>query len=350
MNILKNINVARRFIMRNLTKNIGQSRVDPKASLTAATEIKRVLICRPNHRLGNLLLITPLLQEVTATFPDCKIDLFVKGSLAPTLFQNYKNIHRIIELPRKPFKNLFQYIKGWIAIKSNQYDIVINVAKHSSSGRLSAQFANSKYKFFGNLPEDDASEHTDQAHIAKYPIYSFRKYLSQLGLRKNYNAVASLNLKLSLSEIADGHLLLKEMVNPEQKTISIFTYATGDKCYSESWWEHFYEQLKISYPGYNIIEILPVENVSKIGFKAPTFYSTNIRQIGALIANTDLFIGADSGIMHLASAVHTPTIGLFSVTDHHTYQPYNNNSIAINTNNSTIKDWISALNGVLVPG
>ena len=152
-------------------------------------------------------MITPLLQEVNATFPDCKIDLFVKGTLAPKLFQNYKNIGCIIELPRKPFKNLLQYVKAWIAIKDNHYDIVINVAKHSSSGRLSAQFANSKYKFFGDLPGDNSSEHTDHTHIAKYPIYSFRKYLSQLGLRKNDNTVASLNLKLSLSEIADGHLL-----------------------------------------------------------------------------------------------------------------------------------------------
>ena len=48
-------------------------------------KIKRILICRPNHRLGNLLLITPLIQEISETFPDCKIDLFVKGGIAPTV-------------------------------------------------------------------------------------------------------------------------------------------------------------------------------------------------------------------------------------------------------------------------
>ena len=78
MNILDNINVFRRRLTRVLTKNIGKTRLPKSIDLTKKPEIKRVLICRPNHRLGNLLLITPLLQEVIANFPDCKIDLLVK--------------------------------------------------------------------------------------------------------------------------------------------------------------------------------------------------------------------------------------------------------------------------------
>jgi muconolactone delta-isomerase len=66
--------------------------------------------------------------------------------------------------------------------------------------------------------------------------------------------------------------------------------------------------LKAEYSNYNIIEVLPVENVSQIGFKAPTFYSKDVREIGALMANTEVFI--DSGIMHLASASKVST-GLF---------------------------------------
>jgi hypothetical protein len=46
---------------------------------------------------------------------------------------------------------------------------------------------------------------------------------------------------------------------------------------------------------------LPVENVSQIGFKRLLLqqgHSTN----SVFIANTDIFIGADGGMMHLASA------------------------------------------------
>lgn len=349
MSILNKVNVFRRILTRSLTKNIGSSNFDQNIDPTEKIAIKRVLISRPNHRLGNLLLITPLVQEVTATFPECKIDLFVKGGLAPIIFENYENINLIIELPKKPFKNLIQYFQVWIKIKKQQYDIVINVDKNSSSGRLSAQFANAKYKFFGEVDEDIQLKHKDYEHIAKYPVYEFRSFLTKLGYDKNENPVPSLNLKLSLSEIAEGKKLLDNIVSNEKKTICVFTYATDDKCYSESWWEEFYERLKTEYQNnYNIIEVLPVENISKIAFKAPTFYSKDIREIGSLIANTEIFIGADSGIMHLASSAQTPTVGLFSRKNQNKYQPYNNNSVAINTNNSDIDEWIKVINRILI--
>lgn len=350
MSVLQKINVYRRIATHTLTKNIGSSQRNKKIDLAQKIEIKRVLISRPNHRLGNLLLITPLVQDVLATFPECKIDLFVKGGLAPIIFENYANINYIIELPKKPFKNLIDYFKVWIKIKNQKYDIVINVDKNSSSGRLSAKFAVAKYKFFGEVDEDLQFKYTDYKHIAKYPVYEFRNFLMQLGFENNTNPVPSLDLKLSPSEIAQGQEIVKDIVKNDSKTISIFTFATDDKCYSESWWEEFYDRLKTEYPNYNIIEILPVENISQIGFKAPTFYSKDIREIAAVIANTEIFIGADSGIMHLASAALKPTIGLFSRENINTYQPYNNYSVAINTNIGDKEAWIKIINSVLIKG
>ena len=348
MSVLKKINVYRRILTQGLTKNIGNSDKKQNFDLSQKIEIKRVLISRPNHRLGNLLLITPLVQEVERTFPDCKIDLFVKGGLAPIIFQNYKNINYIIELPKKPFNNLISYFQVWIKIKKQRYDIVLNVTKNSSSGRLSAKFADAKYKLFGGLDPETQLKHPDYEHIAKYPVYEYRRFLTQLGFGTTEIPVPSLDLKLSLLEITEEKKTVKELVKNDKKTISIFTYATDDKCYSKSWWEEFYEKLKLEYgDDYNIIEVLPVENISQIGFKATTFYSKDIREIGAVIANTAIFIGADSGIMHLASASLTSTVGLFSRDNQKTYEPYNNNSIAINTTTSTMDEWIKTINNIL---
>jgi ADP-heptose:LPS heptosyltransferase len=234
-----------------------------------------------------------------------------------------------------------------VKIKKQKYDIVINVDKNSSSGRLSAQFADAKYKFFGELDEEMQLKHTDYEHIAKYPVYEFRSFLTKLGFPKNENPIPPLDLKLSVAELAEGKKIVDKIVPNDKKTIAIFTYATDDKCYSETWWEEFYEQLKTKYEDYNILEVLPVENISQIGFKAPTFYSKDIREIGSVIANTEIFIGADSGIMHLASASLTPTVGLFSRPNINMYRPYNNNSVAINTNTNTTAESIKVINDIL---
>ena len=347
MSIWNKVNSFRRTLMRNLTKNIGKVKINQGIFLVDKNEIKRVLICRPNARLGNLLLISPLVQEVAETFPNCKIDLFVKGSLAPIIFKNYNNFHKAIELPKKPFNNLIAYFKVWISIKKQKYDLVINVDQGSSSGRLAVQFSEAKYKCFGDFNEQNQELKNDYEHIAKYPVYNFRNYLTKLGLKKSNKIIAPLDLQLDLSELNAGKDALNSLVNSTKRTICLFTYATGSKCFSENWWEDFYSKLKTEYSDYNIIEILPVENVSQIASQAPTFYSKDIREIGALIANTDLFIGADSGIMHLASSVHTPVIGLFSVSNLKKYEPYDNCSVGIYTNTFPSGDYFKIINSIL---
>lgn len=342
----KKVNAFRRSLMRNLTKNIGNSDVSNIEPIDR-NKIKKVLICRPNGRLGNMLLITPLVQEVAKTFPGCKIDVFVKGMLAPIVFEQYDQVDKIIHLPKKPFKELVKYFKVWTLIKKQNYDIAINVDQNSSSGRLAVKFSSAKYKFFGDLPENVSLGHSDYDNIAKYPVYNFRHFLSQFGLADKNEPVALVSLKLSEQEIANGKQILDKIIDPNKKSIAIFTYATGDKCYSPSWWEPFYKALKESFPNDNIFEVLPVENVSQINFEAPTFYSKDVREIGSVLANVDVFIGADSGIMHLASASKAPTLGLFSGANINKYEPYGNGSKALDTNVLDVPDFIKEIKAIL---
>jgi heptosyltransferase-3 len=332
MKISKNINSIRRSIMRFFTKNMSTSKISSR-SIEDPAQIKKILICRPNARLGNLLLITPLIKEVSSTFPNARIDFFVKGGLMPIILKNYPQIGEVIVLPKKPFSNLFTYLKVWLNIRRKKYDMVLNVDKDSSSGRLAVEISHAVYKFYGDTINDDEVKQEDYHHIAKSPVYNFREYLKALGINTNSNPVATIDLALSKEEIEHGRKILSAKFENQKKTIAIFTYATGDKCFSELWWTDFYSLLKRKYErDYNIIEILPVENVSQIRFKATSFYSKDIREIAAVIANTAIFIGADSGIMHLANAVHIPVVGLFSVSNCTKYEPYGDGSMGIDTN------------------
>lgn len=335
------INAIRRKITRGLTKNIGSNKLTH--SPNSIVDFKNVLISRPNHRLGNLLLVTPLVQEINGVFPNCKIDLFIKGNLAPIIFENYPTVENYIVLPRKPFDNLIKYFKVWFKIKKKKYDLVINIDQGSSSGRLSTQFAKANFKFFGELNEEIVQEYPDYKHMAKYPIYEFRHYLNQLGHPQQPKPVPTINIKLSEKELQDAKLVLDKIVPNNKKTIAIFTFATGEKCYCTDWWDTFYKKLLITFPDFNIVEVLPVENVSQINFKAPSFYSKDVREIAAFIANTSLFIGADSGIMHLACASQTPVLGLFHVTNPVKYEPYGNGSIAIDTKVTNLESMIDII-------
>ncbi len=341
------INNIRRYLMYNITKGIGSSYKEPQKGTLKPSNIKTVLIIRPNHRLGNQVLLTPIVQEVIETFPGCDIDLFVKGGVAFPVFKNYEQVKHIIPLPRKPFSHLIKYAKCWLSIKNKHYDLVINADKDSSSGRLLTQLSKAKLKIFGDVHEQIQETYPDYKHISKYPIYNLRYVLNKLGFPERTQALPILDIKLYKQEIDKGKNILNGIVKNTNKTICIYTNATGDKCYSETWWLTFYKRLLKEFPSYNIIEILPIENISKINFKAPNFYSKDIREMGGIIKNTSVFIAADNGVMHLASATHTPTVGFFSVSCSDIYAPYGNGSLALNTNKTTIEDWILAIKEIL---
>ncbi|HDN78934.1 MAG TPA: glycosyltransferase family 9 protein [Chloroflexi bacterium] len=49
---------------------------------------------------------------------------------------------------------------------------------------------------------------------------------------------------------------------------------------------------------------------------------TSLGQLGALLKRCDLFVGADSGVMHLAAAMRTPLIALFGPTNPDAWGPW----------------------------
>lgn len=350
MKISKKTDTFRRATMRFLTRKIGSSQKTSKKIIDDPAAIKRILICRPNARLGNLLLITPLIKEVSTAFPEAQIDIFVKGGLMPVILKNYSHIDEIIVLPKKPFSNLFAYLKVWLKIERKKYDLAINVDKDSSSGRLAVELSHAAFKFYGDDLNENESKAEDYLHIAKYPVYNFRDFLKSVSVSNETLFIPETDLKLDSVELEQGRKILRGKFDNEKPTIAIFTYATDDKCFAEFWWKDFYELLKIKYErDYNILEILPVENVSQIHFKATSFYSKDIREIASVLANTVLFVGSDSGIMHLANASRTATLGLFSVSNLKKYQPYGYGSRGIDTNAIVSKNqYILIMDGILL--
>jgi heptosyltransferase I len=52
----------------------------------------------------------------------------------------------------------------------------------------------------------------------------------------------------------------------------------------------------------------------------------NLRQLSALLADADLFVGIDSGVMHMAAAHNIPVAALFGPSDPEFVAPHNQRS------------------------
>ena len=347
MRFSKKINTLRRKLMRGISSNIGKRKNNNPAKIMQP-QVTHILLIRPNNRLGNLLMISPLMQELIQNFPHCKIDLFVRGGLSPILFKNYAQVERIIPLPKKPFKALIKYLKVWGRLRQKKYDLVFNIDSHSSSGRIATQLARTNYKFFGDENEDKLGAYPDARHMAKRPVYLLRENLN-LPITQSLTApIPSLSIKPDAAELEKGKTILNSFFDQPRPVITLFTYATGPKCYSTEWWADLFTALSTRFPEYHFLEVLPAEKISQLQHCIPGYHSMDVREICSVIAASTLFIGSDSGIMHLGAAAGIPSIGLFSVTDVAMYQPYNNGSLGINTNEMNteqIMDVVSSLLG-----
>ncbi len=223
---MNQINKIRRSFTKKLTYSLAPSK---GVSIMKPAAIKKILVSRPNHRLGNQLLITPLVEELCNRFPQASIDIFVKGKISYELFKNNHQIESIISLPHQHFKHPGDYLWSWIKLNKTAYDLVINVTPDSSSGRLSTKFSKGKIKLFGDEYPELSQKYEDYSHMAKQPIYNLRKFLKI----ERDQIIPNLNIRLSDTELEKGKKLLSELVGKSDKVISIFTYATGIKCYPD---------------------------------------------------------------------------------------------------------------------
>ncbi|WP_339611649.1 glycosyltransferase family 9 protein [uncultured Planktosalinus sp.] len=339
---IKKLNPIKNSILKFFT-DFFQNTKTPKGLSLQSDQPLTILITRPNHRLGNQLLFTPLIRELELRFPNATIDIVVNGNLSFILFSEFDSIRTIYNLPKKPFNNILKYIKKATQMMSKKYDLAIAGEEGSNSSKIFVKLSRSRNKIY------DSGECIENkpTHISKKPIYSFLKYIDPAIDLKDYT-YPQLSIKLTEDEIKQGNTILNGLFNNQKETICIYTFATGRKCHSKEWWSGVYDAMKKEFTNYNILEMLPIENVSQIDFDSVHFYSKDLREIAAVIENCSLFFGADSGMMHLSAATNTPTIGLFNVTKPKIYAPYGNKNLFIDTNTTQVDEIINQIKAVTV--
>jgi len=318
--------------------------------------IHRVLVCRPNHRLGNAILISPLLAEVEALYPGAEIDLVTGGIAAQTVFANRFQIRHVFSLPHKIARHPFFTIGLLRQLRRNSYDLAVDACDGSQSGRLLLATVKARFKL--GLP-DARGGHESAWHKLPYPEYFGHRGVFLLRTAyagKVDRAYPPLNMSLSEHEQQQaGHTLAAVLGRSGQRVaaqpvVGIFANATGAKRYSEDWWEEFVSALLTLRSDVRIVDLVAEHGRTQLRGNFPTYYTRDLRRLAAVIANMDAFISADCGVMHLAAASGTPTLGLFSVTSAPKYGPCGDADAAIVTSHSSAaevagmaSDWLGKL-------
>ena len=265
-------------------------------------------------RIGDAVLSTSILNHIKNKFPSSQLYI-ATGETAASLFKNFFNVKKIFILKKNFFKT--HWLKLWCQTFVNKWDIVIDLR-----GSIIAYFLFNKQKYVYKSINKNIHRIDELALLMKI------KYLplpSIPVLKKDMKKVSKY-LSKSKNPIAIGASAnWSAKVWPSKNFVKLIKIILKEKEFGKKKIIVFFGSSKDLKNTNKIIKHLKKIKVKNFCGKL------NLIEVAAHLKKCKIFIGNDSGLMHIASASHIPTLGLFGPSQESRYAPRGNNAYYIRT-------------------
>lgn len=280
---------------------------------------KRILICRTD-RIGDVILTLPVLTNLRLQYKDARIDFFGTVYSRKILEDNPYLDFFISYEPEgrhKGLKGLFQLVKE---LRCNKYDTVLHVFPRFKVS-LAAFLAGVAFrvgvssKWYSFLYNKKLSLH--RSRVEKHELEYNLELLKPLGVQ-----VKDKGIKLWLNgrdkKFASTFLRKNKLTG---KIIAVHPGGASGSMYN--WSAGRYAKLIDALREKLQVKVLLLEGKGEESLTKDIFLRVKVRppvlrggadikQLGAVLARTAVLISKNTGTMHTAAAVQTPTISFFS--------------------------------------
>ena len=268
----------------------------------------KILVISSNL-IGDTILSTGVVDHFLKNNPNAQFT-FIIGPTAGQIYQHFPNLEKIILIKKEKFNThwLTMYLHCW----NIKWDIIVDLRSSFLSFLL---FHKKKYIFI----KDKKKHHLDQL------ISFFKSHDSDLNIYIRSKEESIVNNKL----------------NPQYKYVVIFP---GGNWKPKIWPSSNYNQLlKILLKKFSNIKFITVGSAKEENLylnsikknipedKIINLMGVSLTLTSAYMKKSHLFIGNDSGLMHLSVASHLNTIGLFGPTNDLIYGHRRKNCFVIRT-------------------
>jgi heptosyltransferase I len=310
---------------------------------------RKILIIRLSA-IGDVVDVLPALRSLRSNFPDSKIAWLVEDR-ARDVLTGHPDIDDVIIFPRKKwqrnilklnriFDTLSDILSFYKRLRKESYDIVIDFQGNLKSGIMTLITGAENRIGFGKgfCKEFNYLFTQYQAYPPNKRMHRIERNLSllkKLGIDTSFQRP-----ELPVSKTDEEYVSKFIDIDNECSTpIIIMNPCTSEygsyKRWSTSNYALLADMILDNYDarviftwGPNEIDIVN-KIVKNMKHKALVSCETTIKQLIELIRRADLYIGGDSGPMHIASTLGIPTVAIFGPKDPVVYGPYNSKSIIV---------------------
>jgi len=265
-------------------------------------------------RIGDAVLSTSILSYLKNRFPHCSLYI-ATGKTAALLFKNFNNVKKIFILEKKFFK--IHWLELWSRTFLNKWDIVIDLR-----GSVISYFLFNKKKYVYKSINKNIHRLDELAILMKtkhlpLPLIPV--------LKKDMKRISKDFLKLKNSIAIGASANWPAKIWPSKNFVKLIQMFLKEKQFGKKKSIVFFGSSK------------DLKNIKKITkhlkkFKVKNFCGKlNLIEVAAHLKKCKIFIGNDSGLMHIASASGIPTLGLFGPSLESRYAPKGNNAYYIRT-------------------
>lgn len=297
----------------------------------------RILLVRPDH-LGDVLLTTPAIHALRRAAPHIELHALV-GPWSARVLANYPEIDSVLTLPfpgfsRQPNENLRSpYQLAFNAarhLRRIAYDAAIIFRPDHWWGAMVAHLANIPERIGYNLPDTAPFLTTALEHSHQHAVIQNLRLVERWTGTVNPERVIYRFPTTSLDRSYIDGYLQEWGIQPDQR---IFCIHPGSGSWVKQWPDENWawvadvltEQLEaqVVFTG-GEHELTMISRIAA-QMKQPACIiagETHIGQLAALYTRSLVVLGPDSGPLHLAAAVATPTVTLYGPADPVEFGPW----------------------------
>lgn len=299
----------------------------PAATSVDLRRVRRVLLVRSNFRMGNLLLITPALAAIRAALPRARVDLVCAAGYAPLLAHD-PDVDEVIPVDRRMLLRPASLARVVGHLRRQRYDLVIDCARGASfigaflcgvsGGRQRVATAGSRYQAFFDVlvPRSGRSVHKTEL------LLEFLAAIGILPVRRT--------MRVALTENEEGIAAARWHawgLSRGTTVVGVSVGARGRKRWSADRFVRLVETIVRDLEARVVVFAGPEDGAvldairGRLPHGAIICPPVAVRDFAALLARCTVVVTPDSGPMHLAAAVGTPTVTIVRSPSAAYYRP-----------------------------